>query len=65
MQLCVDWAIELLQKAVKAGFKEFAHMAKDINLDRLRGREDPGTPKLLAELETKSPPKPQLAPPPR
>ena len=40
--------MELLQKAVKAGYKDAAHMAKDTDLDPLRGRED--FRKLLAEF---------------
>ena len=44
-----DRAIELLQKAVKAGYKDAAHMAKDLDLDPLRDRDD--FKKLLAELE--------------
>ncbi len=35
-----DRAMELLHKAVKAGYKDAAHMAKDKDLDVLRGRED-------------------------
>jgi Tfp pilus assembly protein PilF len=46
-----DRAMELLQKAVKAGYKDAAHMAKDTDLDPLRGRED--FKKVLAELEGK------------
>lgn len=48
-----DRAMELLQEAVKAGFKDAAHMAKDTDLDPLRGRED--FKKLLAELESRKP----------
>ena len=44
------FAKELLQKAVKAGYKDTAHMAKDSDLDSLRGREDPGAPGLMAEV---------------
>ncbi len=47
-----DRAMELLQKAVKAGFKNAAHMAKDTDLDPLRVRAD--FKKLLAELAKKS-----------
>jgi eukaryotic-like serine/threonine-protein kinase len=47
-----DRAMEMLQKAVKAGYKDAAHMKKDTDLDPLRGRED--FKKLLAELETKA-----------
>jgi tetratricopeptide (TPR) repeat protein len=43
-----DRAMELLQRAVKAGYKDAAHMAKDTDLDVLRGRED--FKKLLAEM---------------
>ncbi|SRR5258708_2121744 len=35
-----DRAMALLHKAVKAGYKDAAHMAKDTDLDALRGRED-------------------------
>ena len=48
-------AVQLLQRAVKAGFKDAAHMKKDIDLDPLRGRDD--FKKLLAELEAKAPQK--------
>jgi hypothetical protein len=48
---------------VKAGDRNAAHMAKDTDLDPLRGRED--FKKLIADLEKKSPPKSQLPPPPR
>ena len=46
-----DRAMELLQKAVKVGFTDAAHIANDTDLDPLRGRED--FMKLLAELEKK------------
>ncbi len=46
-----DRAMELLQKAVKAGYKDLANMAKDPDLDALRERDD--FKKLLAELEKK------------
>ena len=39
---------ELMQKAVKAGYKDSAHMANDTDLDPLRGRED--FKKLMAEM---------------
>jgi tetratricopeptide (TPR) repeat protein len=42
-------AMELLRQAVKAGFKDASHLARDTDLDPLRGRED--FKKLLAELE--------------
>ena len=38
-------------KAVKAGYRDAAHMKKDTDLDPLRERED--FKKLLAELEGK------------
>src|SRR5262249_43128789 len=44
-----DRAMELLRQAVKAGFKDAAHLRKGTVLDPLRGRED--FKKLLAELE--------------
>jgi tetratricopeptide (TPR) repeat protein len=47
-----DRAVELLHQAVKAGWKDAAHMKKDTDLDSLRGRED--FQKLLRELEKKS-----------
>ncbi len=46
-----DRAMELLHIAVKAGYKDAAHMKKDTDLDPLRERED--FKKLIAELETK------------
>lgn len=48
-----DRAMELLHKAVKAGFNDAAHMKKDSDLDALRDRDD--FKKLLAELEKKVP----------
>jgi eukaryotic-like serine/threonine-protein kinase len=47
-----DRAMELLRKAVKAGFKDAGHMKKDTDLGPLRGRED--FKKLLGELEQKA-----------
>jgi tetratricopeptide (TPR) repeat protein len=58
-----DAAMELLQKAVKAGFKDAAHMRTDADLASLRERED--FKKLLADLEAKFPPKPETLPTPR
>jgi tetratricopeptide (TPR) repeat protein len=49
-----DRAMDLLQRAVKAGYNDAAHVRKDTDLDPLRGRED--FKKLLAELEKKSTP---------
>ncbi len=58
-----DRAVEMLQKAVKAGYKDAAHMAADKDLDLLRERAD--FKKLIAELEKKFPPPPEVAPPPK
>jgi tetratricopeptide (TPR) repeat protein len=44
-----DRAMELLQHAVQAGYKDAAHMKKDTDLEPLRGRAD--FKRLLAELE--------------
>lgn len=44
-----ELAMESLQKAVKAGWKDAAHMKQDTDLDTLRDRED--FKALLAELE--------------
>jgi serine/threonine protein kinase len=44
-----DRAMELLRNAVRAGYKDHAHMAKDADLDSIRGRDD--FRKLLAELQ--------------
>jgi serine/threonine-protein kinase len=44
-----DRAMELLRQAVKAGYANAAHMAKDTDLNALRDRED--FKKLLAEVE--------------
>ncbi len=58
-----DRAMELLQRAVKAGYKDTAHMEKDTDFAPLRGRDD--FKKLLADLEAKFPPKKETLPPPR
>ncbi len=50
-----DRAMELLHKAVRAGYKDAAHMKKDNDLDLLRDRSD--FKKLLAELQMKNAPK--------
>jgi tetratricopeptide (TPR) repeat protein len=47
-----DRAMELLQKSVKAGWSDAAHMAKDTDLDAVRGRAD--FKKLVDELARKS-----------
>jgi hypothetical protein len=44
-----DAAVEMLRKAVKAGWKDAAHMRADTDLDPLRGRDD--FKQLVAELE--------------
>ncbi len=46
-----DRAMELLQQAVKSGWNNAQHTAKDTDLDPLRDRED--FKKLLADLERK------------
>ena len=48
-----DRAMDLLQKAVKAGWKDAAHMERDPNLDTLRGREDFN--QLLMKLAAQAP----------
>ena len=53
-------AIELLQEAVKGGFRDVAHMKHDTDLDPLRDRED--FKKLLEELEQEPPAKPEKKP---
>ena len=35
-----DRAMEMLHKAVKAGFNDYAHLAKNADLDPLRDRAD-------------------------
>ena len=45
-----DRAMELLQQAAKAGYKDAAHLAKDTDLDPLRDRDDF---KKLVELLSK------------
>lgn len=45
-------AMDLLQNAVKTGWRNAAHMAKDTDLDVLRDRAD--FQKLMAALEAKS-----------
>ena len=55
-----DRAMELLQKAVKAGWSDTAHMAKDTDLDAIRRRDD--FEKLIEELAKKSPAEPEQRP---
>ena len=45
--------MELLQRAVKEGWKDAAHMAKDKDLDALRTRED--FKKLMESLQKSEP----------
>jgi hypothetical protein len=47
-QVYADRAMEMLHKAVKAGFKDASHLAKDKDLDVLRQRDD--FKKLLKSL---------------
>jgi eukaryotic-like serine/threonine-protein kinase len=58
-----DRAMELLQKAVKEGYKDAAHIKQDTDLDPLRDRAE--FKQLLAELEAKYPMAKELAPLPR
>jgi hypothetical protein len=53
-------AMDLLQKAVKAGWRDAAHISKDTDLDPLRGRDDFKT--MIEELAKKSPAKPEQKP---
>ena len=48
-----DRAMEMLQKAVNAGYKDATLMAKNTDLDPLRDRDD--FKKLLAELAKENP----------
>ena len=47
-QAYADRAMDLLRKAVQAGYHDAAHMGKDTDLDPIRGRED--FKKLIEEL---------------
>ncbi len=59
-----DRAMESLQTAVKAGYKNAAHMKTDTDLDPLRGRDD--FRKILTDLEAKAAKPPlEIAPKPR
>ena len=51
-QKYTDRAMELLHKAVKAGYKDAASMKQDTDLDLLRSRAD--FQKLIAEVEKKA-----------
>jgi serine/threonine protein kinase/WD40 repeat protein len=57
-----DRAMELLRKAVTAGYRKAAYMRKDTDFDPIRDRAD--FKKLLVELEAKYP-QPEVAPMPR
>jgi eukaryotic-like serine/threonine-protein kinase len=59
-QAYADRAMDLLRKAVQAGYNDAAHMAKDTDLDPLRGRDD--FRKLIEGLAKKSPPGPEAKP---
>ena len=53
-QQYADRAMDMLQQAVKAGYKDVAHMATDSDLDPIRGRDD--FKKLIAKLQKEVPP---------
>ncbi len=55
-----DQAMDLLKKAVNAGYNNAAHMAQDTDLDPIRGRDDFKT--LIEELAKKSPARPEPKP---
>lgn len=55
-----DRAIELLKKAVKAGYHDAAHIAKDTDFDAIRGRDD--FKELMEELAKRSPAGPETRP---
>ena len=55
-----DRAMQLLQKAVQAGWMDVAHLGRDTDLDVLRERED--YKKLLAELQAKPTTNPSVKP---
>jgi hypothetical protein len=55
-----DRAMELLQKAVKEGWDDAGHTARDTDLDPLRNRED--FKKLLADLQKQQAAQPENKP---
>jgi eukaryotic-like serine/threonine-protein kinase len=55
-----DRAMDLLRNALKAGYSDAAHMAKDTDLDAIRGRDD--FKKLIEHLAKKSPAEPEQRP---
>jgi hypothetical protein len=57
-----DRAMELLHRAVKAGYKDAAQMKNDTKLNPLRERED--FKNLMAEMKAKEEEPPRTAPPP-
>jgi tetratricopeptide (TPR) repeat protein len=59
-----DTAVKMMQQAVKAGYKDAAHLKADADLAPLRDRDDFRT--LVADLEAKFPPKkPETLPAPQ
>jgi tetratricopeptide (TPR) repeat protein len=56
-----DAAMEMLTKAVKAGYKDAAGLNADPHFDPVRDRDD--FKKLVADLEAKYPPKKEAPPP--
>jgi hypothetical protein len=58
-----DKAMTWLRKAIDAGWTNTGNVRRDSDLDFLRGRDD--FKKLVADLETKYPPKAEPAPWPR
>ena len=56
-QAYADRAMDLLRKAVRAGYNDAAHMARDSDLDPIRGRED--FKKLIEGLAKRSPGQPE------
>jgi hypothetical protein len=59
----LDRAIAVLQAVGGAGYSDVPRLKRDRDLDPLRGRED--FQKLVADLETKFPPKREVLPAPR
>src|SRR5262249_31421388 len=55
-----DRAMDLLHRAVKAGYKDAAHMKKDTDLDPLRGRDD--FKQLIEGLERSAAARPEKQP---
>jgi serine/threonine protein kinase len=55
-----DRAMDMLQKAVQVGYIDAAHLKMDTDLDAIRERDD--FKKLIADLEKKTPAKPEKQP---